>query len=349
MGDHVVYVKTWFSRREALKKLTLPKAIFYTHHTFEPMHLGRAPIYVDIMRFTVPQRPIHKQDDRAHERTLRGMLGIGMLLVLQGLTGPLPTWGQTKVAWEPLAEGLSVAVWEPGRACEDEVPPLIAVRVDPERYRFAIYHYLDEKLPAPLTIKEWQRRTGAGLLFNAGLFRDDYSYMGLLLKDGRSLGSKRHAQWQGLFVAEPTVPGLRKARVMDLALEPWETDKMAYREAAQSLMLLDRMGKPRVRQTGKRAHQTIVAEARDGFILLLKTTDAVALWELATCLRSGFPDIHQAMVMDGGASSDLLIEGSLPEGGPAGGAPTVQSFQDVLDGGGMRHIPLPAVIGLVPR
>lgn len=275
--------------------------------------------------------------------------GVGIMVILQGLAGTFLTWAQTTVTWEPLAEGLSVAVWEPGRTCDDEVPPLIAVRVDPERYRFVTYHYLDEKLPAPLTIKEWQRRTGAGLLFNAGLFRDDYSYMGLLLKDGRSLGSKRHAQWQGLFVAEPTVPGLRKARVVDLALEPWETDKMAYREAAQSLMLLDRMGKPRVRQTGKRAHQTIVAEDRGGFILLLKTTDTVALWELATCLRSGFPDIHQAMVMDGGASSDLLIEGRLPEAGPSSGALSVQSFQDVVDGGGMRHIPLPAVIGLLPR
>ncbi|WP_447985699.1 phosphodiester glycosidase family protein [Nitrospira sp. Nam74] len=301
------------------------------------------------MRLTAPQGPTQNKDGRPWAGWLRRLLGLGILFVLHGVPGPLLTWGQTTVAWEPLAEGLSVSVWEPGRACGDEVPPLIAVRVDPERYRFVTYHYLDEKLPAPLTIKEWQRRTGAGLLFNAGLFRDDYSYMGLLLKDGRSLGSKRHAQWQGLFVAEPTVPGLRKARVMDLAVEPWETDKIAYREAAQSLMLLDRMGKPRVRQTGKRAHQTIVAEARDGSILLLKTTDTVALWELANCLRSGFPDIHQAMVMDGGASSDLLIEGHLPEAGSPGGAPSVQSFQDVIDGGGMRHIPLPAVIGLLPR
>lgn len=299
------------------------------------------------MSVTVHHAPTQKEDQRAHMVWLWSAVAI--MVILQGLAGAFLTWAQTTVTWEPLAEGLSVAVWEPGRTCGDEVPPLIAVRVDPERYRFVTYHYLDEKLPAPLTIKEWQRRTGAGLLFNAGLFRDDYSYMGLLLKDGRSLGSKRHAQWQGLFVAEPTVPGLRKARVVDLALEPWETDKMAYREAAQSLMLLDRMGKPRVRQTGKRAHQTIVAENRDGFILLLKTTDTVALWELATCLHGGFPDIHQAMVMDGGASSDLLIEGSLPEAGPSSGALSVQSFQDVVDGGGMRHIPLPAVIGLLPR
>lgn len=256
---------------------------------------------------------------------------------------------QAALQWQPLMEGMFVAVWQPGPACNDDVPPLIAVRVDPERYRFAMYHYVDEKLPAPLTIKEWQRRTGAALLLNAGLFRDDYSYMGLLLKEGRWLESKRHAQWQGVFVAEPTAPGLRKARIVDLSIEPWDQNQAVYREAAQSLMLLDRHGKPRVRQTGKRAHQTVIAEDRDGSILLFKTTEAVALWELATCFQTGLPTIHQAMVMDGGASSDLLIEGDLPDEGESKVAVSIQSYQDVVDGGGMRHIPLPAVIGVLPR
>src|SRR3982751_2592518 len=81
---------------------------------------------------------------------------IGVLLALGGLLWTPMTSAQTTVVWEPLATGLSVAVWEPGPTCDDEVSPLIAVRVDPERYRFATYHYIDEKLPAPLTIKEWQ-------------------------------------------------------------------------------------------------------------------------------------------------------------------------------------------------
>lgn len=295
--------------------------------------------------------PFHRRDmaSQLNDRWRHGALSISMLFVLQAVIDFSASSAETTLVWEALAEGLSVTVWEPRQACDDEVAPLIAVRIDPERYRFATYHYKDEKLPAPLTIKEWQRRTGAGLLFNAGLFRDDYSYMGVLLKDGRSLGTKRHAQWQGLFVAEPTAPGLRKARVMDLAVDLWDVEKMAYREVAQSLMLLDHQGKPRVRQTGKRAHQTIVAEDRDGFILLLKTTDAVALWDLATCLRSGFPTIHQAMVMDGGASSDLLIEDQLSGEVKNGAALSIQPYQDLIDGGGMRHIPLPAVIGVLPR
>lgn len=249
------------------------------------------------------------------------------------------------LSWQSMREGLALTLWEPGLQCDEDVPPLVVVRINPEQYRFTTYHYLDEKLPAPLTMKEWQRRTGAVLLFNAGLFRDDYSYLGWLFKDGRPLGAKRHPQWQGLFVAEPIVPGLRKARVVDLAVEPFSAETMAYREAAQSLMLLDQKGKPRVRQSGKRAHQTVVAEDHQGNILVMKTTEAVGLWDLAICLRDQFPAIHQAMVMDGGGSSELLLDPDLAEAQTE----TLQSFRPLVDGGGMGHIPLPAVIGVAPR
>jgi uncharacterized protein YigE (DUF2233 family) len=199
-------------------------------------------------------------------------------------------------------------------------------------------------------MKEWQRRTGASILFNAGLFKDDYSYMGWLFKDGRPLGGKRHPQWEGLFVAEPIVPGLKKARVLDLSVEPFSADRPAYREAAQSLMLLDRNGKPRVRHTGKRAQQTAVGEDRDGRILLIKTTDVVGLWELAECLRDELPTLRQAMAMDGGASSDLLIADDLTANRAS---PEVvralQSLQPLVYGSGIRHIPLPSVIGVLPR
>jgi exopolysaccharide biosynthesis protein len=254
------------------------------------------------------------------------------------------------VIWEPLAGGMDVAVWDPGVECGGEVPPLILVRVDPERFRFTTYHYSNENLPAPLTIKEWQRRTGASILVNAGQFKDDYSYMGWLFKDGRSLGTKRHPQWQGLFVAEPILPGVRKTRVLDLSVELFSADQPAYREAAQSLMLLDRTGKPRVRQTGKRAHQTAIGEDRDGRILLVKTTDVVGLWEMAECLKDGLPTIWQLMAMDGGSSSDLLIAGHLPLArGPGNAAREGQSLQPLVDGSGIHHIPLPSVIGIAPR
>lgn len=251
------------------------------------------------------------------------------------------------LAWDQIAEGLAVTVWELGARCGDEVAPLYMVKVDPERFRFSTYYFRDEGLPAPLTIQEWQRRTHAAVLFNAGLFREDFTYLGLLYKDGRSLGSKRHPQWQGLFVAEPIEPSQRKARVLDLAADSFTDDQPSYREAAQSLMLFDRTGKPRVRHTGKQAHQMVVGEDGEGNILLVKTTGAVTLRALAECLRERMPSIRQAMAMDGGSSSDLLIGAELLAKQRESGQSRL--WQALVDGSGLAHIPLPSVIGLFPR
>ncbi|MGH9895012.1 MAG: hypothetical protein ACREA0_24130, partial [bacterium] len=121
--------------------------------------------------------------------------------------------------WDILAEGLEITLWEPGARCQNEVPPVVILKVNPEHYRFSVHYFKDEGLAEPLTIQEWQHRTGASVLFNAGLIGEDYTYLGLLFKDGRSLGTKRHPFWHGLFVAEPAVPGMRKARLIDLTYE----------------------------------------------------------------------------------------------------------------------------------
>jgi uncharacterized protein YigE (DUF2233 family) len=276
-------------------------------------------------------------------KLLRGMLRPGVFTI--GLAAiAFGSISAQELAWDQLAEGLTVTVWKPGARCEDGVPPLYVVRVDPEHFRFGIHYFRDEGLSRPPTIREWQRRTHASVIVNAGLFREDYSYLGLLLKDGRSLGGRRHQQWQGLFVAEPVAPGQRKARVLDLMLDAFADDHPAYREAAQSLMLLDRTGKPRVRITGKRAQQTIVGEDGAGQILLVKTSGLVTLRALAECLRDEFPVVHHAMAMDGGDSSDLLIAAELWPN-PTDARP----WSALVGGSQMPHIPLPAVIGIFPR
>jgi uncharacterized protein YigE (DUF2233 family) len=283
--------------------------------------------------------PAHK---RVTRHVLRGRVFriaaavIGICLAAQG-----PVSAQ-EVAWDRLADGLDVTVWTPGDRCE-QVPPLYVLKIDPERFRFAVYHYRAEGLESPLTLGDWHQRTKALALFNAGLFMDDFSYLGLLYKDGKSLGGKRHGLWHGLFVAEPMAPGAKKARVLDLKAEPFAEDKPAYQEAAQSLMLLDRRGTLRVRQSGKASQQTVVGENREGRLLVIMSKGEVPLWELAVCLRDGFREISHAMAMDGGASSDVLI------GSELSGARTGATWQPLVDGKGLSHVPLPTVIGVFPR
>lgn len=271
----------------------------------------------------------------------------GTVALLAVLAFPVTaTQSAQELSWDRLGEGLAVAVWDPVSVCQD-VPPLLFVQVDPERFRFSIHHYQDEGFQTPVTIQEWQRRTGAHLLFNAGLFREDYSYLGLLYKDGRALGTKRHPLWQGLFVAEPVESGARRARVLDLAFDNFPEDKPSYLEAAQSLMLLDRTGRARVNQSGKRAHQTVVAEDGSGHILLIKSTSVVSLYGLADCLRGHLPLVRQAMAMDGGSSSDIYLVGA--GSSSRSELKSYDRWSPILSGNATAHIPLPAVVALRPR
>ena len=276
-----------------------------------------------------------------HARWMRPLLCITLLLTF---TTPAPAEEQK---WEPLGPGLTASLWKPGERCP-ETDHFLVIKVDPERYRFSVHYYAQEGLLHPPTIDEWQRRTGHEVLFNAGLFRENFAYLGLLFKEGHSLGGRRHSTWQGLFVAEPLNPvSAPNAAVLDLATDAFQEDRPPYREAAQSLMLLDRAGTIRVRQTGKRAYQTVVAEEKDGHILIFKSLAPVTLHGLGQCLRDTFPTITLAMAMDGGSSSDLFVSETLWKSGESSDARS--NWKDLFAGRSTAHIPLPTIIGLSPR
>ncbi|HSE60585.1 MAG TPA: phosphodiester glycosidase family protein [Nitrospiraceae bacterium] len=279
----------------------------------------------------------------------RGLTMISRAAVMLLLVLPMaaPAASDESLKWDSVADGLAFATWNPGARCSEDLAAVL-VRIDPERYRFAVHHFQDEGLSSPPLMVDWQRRIGASLMFNAGLFLDDFSYMGLLYKDGRSLGKRRHPQWQALFVAEPTEADRRKAGVLDLAFEQFEEERPAYREAAQALMVVDRTGKIRVRQSGKRAQQTLLAEDGGGSIWLLKTTNPATLYGLGDCLRRSFPAMKQVMAMDGGSSSEVLVGADLLTQLTRSGY--TPGWRSAVDGTARAsHIPLPAVISIRPR
>jgi hypothetical protein len=283
------------------------------------------------------------QDNSAHRSFPVAPFLLGLIVVI--FSGSLTAMAQT-LAEDQLGDGLSISVWNPRTQCPD-VAPLVAVEIDPDRYRFAVHYYQQDGFSDPLDIHQWQERTGHDLVFNAGLFRENYAYLGLLYGNGRSLGSKRHVTWLGLFVAEPAENHSRRARVLDLTYDAFDERQPPYREVAQSLMLLDRTGKIRVRQTGKRAHQTLVAEQGNGHLVVLKTTEVVSLHALGECLREAFPSLRQVMAMDGGSSSDVAVSPSLRQ--------SMSKMADVHTGIPLLekittdHVGLPAVIGISPR
>jgi uncharacterized protein YigE (DUF2233 family) len=278
-----------------------------------------------------------------HLYSFRALILLGMFFFGSGVSEPASI---ESIVWDRPAEGFAIGLWSPPSLCRD-VPQLLVAEIDPAHYRFSVHYFRNEPFGEPPDILEWQRRTGHDLIFNAGLFRENFSYLGLLYGQGKSLGGKRHPFWMGLFVAEPTLAGGPMAGILDLSVDLFDEQQPAYHEAAQSLMLLDRTGKVRVKQTGKQSQQTIVAEQQDGRVLIMKTTEIASLHAIGQCLHDAYPAIRQAMAMDGGSSSDLSMSPALRQAveKTAGAHPWMVLVNAATAG----HIGLPAVIGISPR
>lgn len=217
-----------------------------------------------------------------------------------------PAWSQdaSPVEWQALAPGLEFALWENLAPSRSGSSRLALLRVDPARYLFKV-------LSAPqgqdgLTAGQWQEQSGALAVFNAGLYTPEGRHLGYLLQNGRQL-SPLVPQQDGLFLAGPQEPHLPAARILDLRYTPFDPRVNPYRQAAQSLMLLDRFGMIRVRRSPKVANRTALAMDEQGRILVVVTEGGHTLWELAQALKNSGLALREVMTMDGGAESQLTV------------------------------------------
>jgi len=222
-------------------------------------------------------------------------------------------------------------------------PTGIAVlRLDPARVRISVRHYSDEPEKRPLSIVEWQRRTGALAVFNAGQYYPDYSYMGLLVSRGRTVSSRLHPTFKAALVADPQGKAPRRARVLDLEEHAIDPERPGWREVAQSFMLFDRHGTIRIRKSGQVANRTVVAEDRRGRLLVITSEGAYTLYDFAKLLRETPLGIEHAMSMDGGMEAELCVRAGdfrYASFGPWAGDTTMP------DAAGAR-VPLPAVVAV---
>ena len=209
------------------------------------------------------------------------------------------------IAWKTLAPGLEMA----SLSAEDTVRSggggIQVLRFDPGKYDFRV-------LASPRgsdghNAEEWLERSGASVVLNAGQYLPDGSYIGLLVRDGMASG-RLASRLEGLFVADPDDDSLARARVLDLRYTAYDPQRSPYRQAAQSLMLLDRFGQIRVRRSARVAHRTAVAQDRHSRILFIVTLGGHTLWELADFLKQSSLGLREVMCMDGGQESQLVVK-----------------------------------------
>ena len=223
--------------------------------------------------------------------------------------GVFAVWRGTQGArWRELAPGLEFATVHGEPYCRRGSAAIAVLRMDPERVRLRVRHFTRSQERRPLDVVEWQRHTKAVAVFNAGQFYPDMRYMGLLASDGEWVSKKPHPGYQALLVAGPQGEEERtSARVIDLAGESNSPDSLPWNEVAQSYMLFDTTGALRVRRSERIANRTVVAEDREGRLLVMVSEGAYTLADIAHVLQHSRLRLTHAMSMDGGREAELVV------------------------------------------
>lgn len=223
------------------------------------------------------------------------------------VVGAFVLWRTTRtVHWREVAPGIEFATLRGEPYCRRGPAAIATLRVDPERVHLRVHHYSQTAGRQPLDVVEWQRRTHAVAVFNAGQFYPDYRYMGLLASRGRWLSRSPHPGYQAALVADRYGRG-EGARVLDLSIAPRHPDSLLWNEVAQSFMLFDSSGALRVRRSERIANRTIVAEDRHHRLLVMVSEGAYTLADLAFVLQHSPLQLTHAMSMDGGREAELVV------------------------------------------
>jgi len=209
--------------------------------------------------------------------------------------------------WRAVAPGVEFAMLQGEPFCRRGSSGVALLRIDPRRVRIEVRHYTLEPDHTPLTIVEWLRRSRALAVFNAGQYYPDFSYMGLLVSDGRVVSERIHPRFRAALVASPDHGG-SEARVLDLSRAALDPDRPGWRQVAQSFMLFDQRGVTRVRKSGQIANRTVVAEDRRGRLVVVTSEGAYTLWDFARLLQGSPLQLSHAMAMDGGAEAELCVQ-----------------------------------------
>jgi hypothetical protein len=215
-----------------------------------------------------------------------------------GTFQPIPDEG-----WSTVRRGLERRVIQIYDAQKQPVESVYIWRIDQKYFRLDVA--FDE---SPKSLENWQKETNAALVMNGGYFsinNERYSADGLLVVNGEASGRSYNG-----FGGMLAITG-GEAELRWLVTEPYNPGER-LQAALQAFPMLVKpggsLGFGAEREDSARARRTVIAQDRQGRILLIVTPQGYfTLHQLSAYLTESDLDLDIAINLDGGGSTGLLV------------------------------------------
>ena len=207
------------------------------------------------------------------------------------------------VNWSVLQPGFERRVIDIYDAQNQRVESLYIWRLDQKNFRLDVAH--DAR---PKTLQTWQEETHAAVVLNGGYYsieNETYSPDGLTIVNGEAVG-RSFEGFGGMLAINQTGAELRW-----LAQKPYNPFE-SLQAALQSFPILvepgGQLGFGAERENHVQARRTVIAQDRDGRILLMVAPQGYfTLHQLSVYLTESDLNLDIAINLDGGGSTGILV------------------------------------------
>lgn len=201
--------------------------------------------------------------------------------------------------WQRIEDGLEFRTLQPR---DDEWSQLVVLRIDPQYFVFrSVYHAAE-----PKSLTGWRaQEPSASVIINANFFDQADSALGAIVSDGVRSG---HAYLKrgGTFIVRNGIPSVLGYRAGAPPLD--ENTEQAIQ--GFPLLVFQNERAYFSSSTGERNRRTVIAEDRDGNILMIVAPYfGLSLVDLSVYLPATDLDIETAVNLDGGRSTMLAVAG----------------------------------------
>ena len=205
--------------------------------------------------------------------------------------------------WSVLQPGLERRVIDIYNSQNQRVESLHIWRLDQKYFRLDVAY--DE---APKSLQTWQEETDASIVLNGGYYsieNEQYFPDGLTVVNGQASG-RSFSGFGGMLAIKPSQAELRW-----LVEQPYDPSER-FQAALQSFPVLvqpgGKLGFGAERENNVRARRTVIAQDREGRILLMVTPQGYfTLHQLSRYLAESDLNLDIAINLDGGGSTGVLI------------------------------------------
>ncbi len=184
---------------------------------------------------------------------------------------------------------------------------ITVLRIDPARFKLALYSAKAMTLPSPLTIRGWIEQQHLVAAINAGMFDPDGSTTGYARTGTITVKSAWKPSYGALLALGPDDPKLPAAAILDTGCDDVKAREPHYGAALQSLRMIDCKGANVWQQSDKAWSTAALAIDGEGRVLFIHARSPWSVHDFIANLQKLPLGIARAMYLEGGPEASLSV------------------------------------------